>query len=230
MRKAAMMSVLTRSLCPSWIRKGTRLRTHSLASVLALCTIAPSSALSMEHAPVRSLLEMRRNNVVIQEWDLSCGAAALATILNYQHGDPVSEREVAAGLIRREEYLADPALVKFRQGFSLLDLKHYVDQRGYSGIGYGELTIEDLIERAPVMVPVNFNDYNHFVIFRGIWGNRALLADPAFGNRTMLVDKFKDGWLEYPNFGRVGFVVARHDEVAPPGELAPLPDDFVMLQ
>jgi predicted double-glycine peptidase len=230
MRKAAMMSLLRRSLSPGQIRRDTRLRSYASASALALCVIVPATAVSMERTPVRSLLEVRRDNVVIQEWDLSCGAAALATILNYQHGDPVSEREVAAGLIRREDYLADPALVKFRQGFSLLDLKRYVDQRGYSGIGYGELTVEDLIERAPVMVPVNFNDYNHFVIFRGIWGNRALLADPAFGNRTMLVDKFKDGWLEYPSFGRVGFVVARHDEVAPPGKLAPLPDDFVMLR
>ena len=33
-----------------------------------------------ERPPVRSLLEMRRDNVVIQEWDLSCGAAALTTL------------------------------------------------------------------------------------------------------------------------------------------------------
>ena len=47
--------------------------------------------------PVKSLLEMRHDNVVVQEWDLSCGAAALATILNYQYDDPVSEREIAEG-------------------------------------------------------------------------------------------------------------------------------------
>ena len=29
----------------------------------------------------------------MQEFDLSCGAAALATILRYQHGDAVTERE-----------------------------------------------------------------------------------------------------------------------------------------
>jgi predicted double-glycine peptidase len=34
-----------------------------------------------------------------------CGAAALATLLNYQHGDPISEREIAKGLIQREEYI-----------------------------------------------------------------------------------------------------------------------------
>jgi uncharacterized protein len=28
--------------------------------------------------PFQSLLEVRRNNVIVQKWDLSCGAAVLA--------------------------------------------------------------------------------------------------------------------------------------------------------
>ena len=57
--------------------------------------------LAAERGPVKSLLEMRRDRVVVQKWDLSCGAAALATLLNYQHGDPVPEREIAKVLIQR---------------------------------------------------------------------------------------------------------------------------------
>jgi predicted double-glycine peptidase len=121
-------------------------------------------------------------------------------------------------------------LVRARHGFSLLDLKRYVEQRGYQGIGYGKLTLEDLIQRAPVMVPVRLHGYNHFVVFRGSLGNRVLLADPAFGNRTMLAAKFEDAWLDYPEFGKVGFVVARADGTAPPNRLAPRPTDFVSLQ
>jgi predicted double-glycine peptidase len=49
--------------------------------------------------PVRSLLEMRRKNVVIQKWDLSCGAAALDILLRYKHGHPVTDSEVTRGLI-----------------------------------------------------------------------------------------------------------------------------------
>ena len=180
--------------------------------------------------PVKSLLEIRQERVVVQQWDLSCGAAALATILNYQHGDPVSEREIAKGLIEREEYIENPALVRVRQGFSLLDLKRYVEERGYQGIGYGQLTLEDLIEQAPIMVPISSKGYNHFVVFRGALGNRVLLADPAFGNRTMLAARFEDAWLDYPKFGRVGFVVARADDAAPPNQLAPVPSDFVFLR
>jgi predicted double-glycine peptidase len=181
-------------------------------------------------APVRSLLELRHDRVVVQQWDLSCGAAALATILNYQHGDPVSEREVAKGLIRREAYVANPYLVQARHGFSLLDLKRYVDARGYVGIGYGRLALDDLIELAPIMVPVRLNGYNHFVVFRGLRANRVLLADPAFGNRTMLADRFVDAWLDYPEFGKVGFVVAQQEGPLPPNQLAPRATDFVSLR
>lgn len=180
--------------------------------------------------PVTSLLEMRHQNVVVQEWDLSCGAAALATILNHQYDDPVSEREVAAGLIDRDEYLANPDLVRLQHGFSLLDLKRFVDERGYQGIGYGALDFQDLVDMAPIIVPVDLSGYPHFVVFRGALGNRVLLADPAFGNRTMLASKFESAWLDYPEFGKVGFVVAPVDGTAPQGRLAPTSLDFVSLR
>ena len=179
---------------------------------------------------VKSLLEMRHERVVIQEWDISCGAAALATIFNYQYGDPVPERDIAKALIKREEYLANPDLVRARHGFSFLDLKRFVDARGYQGIGYGNLEFQDLIDMAPIMVPVVLGAYPHFVVFRGALGNRVLLADPGFGNRTMLASKFEAAWLDYLEFGKVGFVVAPVDGTAPPGRLAPTSLDFVSLR
>ena len=48
-----------------------------------------------------------------------------------------------------------------------------------------KLELEDLIERAPIIVPILANGYNHFVVFRGMRGNRVLVADPAWGNRTL---------------------------------------------
>lgn len=201
-----------------------------LLLVSLCCWANPPTALARDRAPVRSLLEMRQDKVVVQQWDLSCGAAALATILNYQHNDAISEREIAKGLIKRDAYVADPSLVRARHGFSLLDLKRYVDERGYEGVGYGKLLIEDLIERAPVMVPVRFRGYNHFVVFRGAMGDSVLLADPAFGNRSMSIEKFEAAWLDYAEFGRVGFVVARRDGTTPPNRLAPRPSDFVVLR
>jgi predicted O-linked N-acetylglucosamine transferase (SPINDLY family)/predicted double-glycine peptidase len=202
----------------------------TIACCLVLAATFPSPTMADGPGPVKSLLEMRQDRVVVQQWDLSCGAAALATLLNYQHGDPISEREIAKGLIQREEYLAEPLLVRARHGFSLLDLKRYVEERGYRGIGYGQLTLDDLLERAPIMVPIRSRGYNHFVVFRGARGNRVLLADPAFGNQTMLAAAFESSWLDYPKFGHVGFVVERADGAPPPNQLAPAPSDFVSLR
>ena len=201
-----------------------------VASLLAgFALSAPAAALEPSR-PVKSLLEMRHDRVTIQNWDLSCGAAALGTILNHQYGDPVTEREIAKGMISRDKYLENPSLVKRRLGFSLLDLKTYVDQRGYRGIGYGKLELDDLIERAPLIVPISTRGYNHFVVFRGMRGNRVLIADPAWGNRTLRIDEFNDAWLTYPEFGRVGFVVAQRDGTLPTNHLAPRSDDFVFLR
>lgn len=176
---------------------------------------------------VRSLLEMRRDKVVVQEWDVSCGAAAVATLLIFQHGDQVSEEEVTRSLIRRKEYLANPTRVKEQQGFTLLDLKRFVDDRGYDGVALGKLTYADLLERAPILVPVRIWGYNHFVIFRGALGSRVLLADPAYGNRTMTIDSFTSAWIAYPEIGNVGFTVQRRDGAPPPNQLAPAQTDFL---
>jgi predicted double-glycine peptidase len=228
--------------------------------------------------PVQSVLEIRRERVMIQNWDLSCGAAALGTLLRYQFGESVTEQEIARALMRHAEYLRNPNLVQLQEGFSLLDLKRYVEayrvrpvswkpplnkrairsqiaqltpalsrsasrnvRRStrslarigpmYKAEGLGQLSFSDLIQRAPIMVPVNALGYNHFVVFRGVMGNRVLVADPAWGNRTMTIDKFQRMWLDYGEpMSHVGFVVERADGRKLPNRLQPTPRDFVMLQ
>ena len=252
-----------------WLVSGTL-----ALAVLLFCApgIAGEPYLADGRHPVRSLLEMRREGVMIQGWDLSCGAAALAILLRYEFGEPVTEKDIARGLMRRSEYVANPEVLQIREGFSLLDLKRYVNGYGaqaaesysprqkksvrskatsskgsrsarrstsartsiaglYRGEGLGQLELKDLIERAPVMVPINALGYNHFVVFRGVIGNRVLVADPAWGNRTMTIDKFQRMWLDYGEpMGHVGFVVTRADRRKPPNRLEPRPSEFVMLQ
>lgn len=200
-----------------------------LALLAAVGVLAPRAGPpASAREPVRSLLELRRQGVVVQQWDLSCGAAALATLLVFQHGDVVDEREITRGLINRKDYIENPELVRLRQGFSLLDLKRYVDGRGYTGIGYGRLDLARLLPLAPAIVPIRTQGYNHFVIFRGVGRGRVLVADPAFGNWTLTVPAFEAAWLDFGEIGRVAFVVAGADgKRAPPGGLAPQPGQFL---
>lgn len=146
----------------------------------------------------------------MQQWDTSCGAAALATLLRYQHGLGDSEKEIAEAMLR----VTDPLKVRVRGGFSLLDLKRYADARGLQGVGYMNLSLDNLMALGPAVVPIMTRGYPHFVIVRGRSDDKVLLADPAFGNRTMDADAFGNAWQ-----GSIGFIVRRRDNSVPPNEL-----------
>jgi predicted double-glycine peptidase len=198
------------------------------AFFVAATALTARASTPQPQPPVRSMLEIRERGVVVQKFDLSCGAAALATLLNYQFGDHVTEKEVTRGLIRRREYIEHPELVRVRQGFSLLDLKRYVTTRGYVGIGYGNLEMKDLVALAPLIVAVSPFGYNHFVVFKGLVGDKVVLADPAYGNRTMSREKFERMQINFPKIGKVGFVVTRDGSQAPPGELTVEASDLLV--
>jgi hypothetical protein len=81
------------------------------------------------------------------------------------------------------------------------------------------------------LVPVDALGYNHYVIFRGIIGDRVLLADPAWGNRTMTIDKFQRMWIDNGEpMGHIGFVVESADGRKLPNRMQPKPSDFVMFR
>lgn len=177
--------------------------------LLALLALAiPASPAAGPRRPVRSMVELRGDRVVRQGFDLSCGAAALSTLLTYEHGDPVSEAEVVAGLLRH----ADPRRIRLQGGFTLLDLKRYAAARGYRAAGYGGLDLASLSSLAPAIVPTLRNGQPHFMVFRGIVKGRAVLADPAYGNRTLAIGRFEGLWSP-----RVAFVVRRGAHAPAPG-------------
>lgn len=135
-------------------------------------------------AKVESLLERRWKHVSRQSLDVSCGSAALATILQYQFGDQVTEEALIRAILKQ----VSQKDVSDRGGFTLLDLKKAAIELGYTVHGY-KLTFERLVElNSPVLVPITVRGFKHFVVFRGMLGDRVVLADPAFGN--MLVPDF----------------------------------------
>jgi len=173
-----------------------------LTAIALLATAAsgggPAIAGAAGEEPVRSLSQIRNQGVVRQEWDLSCGAAAIATLFTYQLGRPVSERTVALAMLKR----TSSALVRARLGFSLLDLKLFAATQGVAAAAFADMDLTDLDRLAPAIVPINWLGFRHFVVYRGRREGRVLLADPAFGNRTLAEDRFRSIWA-----GGIGFIV-----------------------
>src|ERR1700733_4247333 len=98
---------------PALSARSSQLPTSDLIKMLIRSVIAGALILATSfvyrcdpaeaYQPVRSLLEIRHNHVIIQKWGLSCGAAALATVLHDEFGEPVTEKTVAEALMSRAE-------------------------------------------------------------------------------------------------------------------------------
>jgi hypothetical protein len=171
-----------------------------LPLVAALLAGLPAARANATSASMQSLKEIRERAVVMQRWETSCAAASLATVLTYAFADPVSERHVVASMLGRTE----PARVQARGGFSLLDMKRFVEQRGYGGAAYNHLSLADLkLFRAPI-VAIRVHGINHYVVVNAITDRDVRVADPAFGNRAMPLNRFQKLWLD-----GLAFVVTR---------------------
>jgi len=163
---------------------------------------------------------IKKENIVTQSLDFSCGAAGMSTLMNFYLGETVSEEEIINEMLN----LVSLDKVIERRGFSLLDLKTFAESRGYKVTGY-KMDANFLRNlRQPVLVPINFRSYSHFVIVKGIYGDRVFIADPASGNMSMKISKFLKMW-----HNGIGLVI--EDEDADPDEQYALKineDDLVM--
>ncbi|MFT4025599.1 MAG: C39 family peptidase [Novosphingobium sp.] len=125
---------------------------------------------------IMSWAEIPFRSVVAQQFDFSCGSAAVATLLTYHYGRPTPERPVFAAMWAA----GDQAAIR-RSGFSMLDIKQYLDGIGLRTEGY-RLSIEQLarLDR-PGIIILDFNGYRHFVVVKGIARGQVLIGDPMRG-------------------------------------------------
>jgi predicted double-glycine peptidase len=141
---------------------------------------------------IRSWKELRDQNIVIQAFDYSCGAGALATLMRYYFGDAVTEEGILLGILgsmSREE-VED----REKNGLSLLDLKLCAERLGYQAAGV-KLNYASLPKlKGPVLIHLERKDYRHFAVLKGVQGDRVYLADPSRGNIRMSVERFANEW------------------------------------
>ncbi|MGY2462114.1 C39 family peptidase [Vreelandella sulfidaeris] len=182
------MKTVAISLLSLTLIAGTTLPTkRAEASPIRLGNIVPGTLVTKE---VQSIRELRFENLIAQETDFSCGAASLATILKYAYGwSDVTEVDVLEGMFA----VSDPELAQ-RMGFSLLDLRNYVESIGMRARGY-EIE-EDALDAVsiPVIVLLDLAGYQHFVVMKKVVGDRVYIGDPSLGNTIMPRSDFMEAW------------------------------------
>jgi len=136
--------------------------------------------------PVTSMKARPFKTVVMQQYDFSCGAAVVATVLTHHYGQKVPEDEVFTSMYEN----GDQAVIQ-NEGFSFLDMKAYFTRVGMKADGF-ELTLDEIEDLGvPVIALINLEGYFHFVVVKGIKGERVLIGDPAFGTMVMDREKFE---------------------------------------
>lgn len=138
---------------------------------------------------VESFQEKKYRATLAQQYDFSCGSAALATLLTYNYDTPVSEQAVFNEMIEH----GDKAVIA-KSGFSLLDLKNYLKRHGMEANGYRAPLEKLAAVKVPAIVLVNVRGYSHFVVLEGIRDGWVLLSDPANGMRDEPVGEFENQW------------------------------------
>lgn len=173
----------------------------SIAGMVSLNTIASGGNFSIA---VSSIAEQRFKTVYKQQFDFSCGSAALASLLSFHYDDTVSEYSVFSEMYEHGDQLKIQS-----KGFSLLDMQRYLSQRGYKSNGF-HITLKQLEKaQVPAITIINNNGYLHFVIIKSSNNHEVLIGDPAAGVKVIALNEFKEMWGN-----RIIFVIQDKKEIA----------------
>jgi len=188
----------------------------NLARLLAFATIVwtasavggtvdlPTQVGGAFSVPAQSLREARFNSTVRQQYDFSCGSAALSTLLTHHYDFPIGEAQVFQQMYER----GDPDKIK-AEGFSLLDMKVFLEANGFEADGF-EAPLDKLVSAGlPAIALVNEKGYNHFVVVKGVKHGRVLIGDPSGGTRSTSIESFNAVWVN-----QILFVVTNKQDAA----------------
>lgn len=147
---------------------------------------AASNGISLR---METMLERRFRTVVRQHYDFSCGSAALATLLRFHYGVRANETSVFNGMWAE----GDRAQIQAK-GFSLLDMRRYLNSIGISAEGY-RVTLDQIAKtKVPGIALVVTGGYRHFVVIKGLTADEVLVGDPSRGLLTMPRKQFEGSW------------------------------------
>ena len=167
----------------------------TLAALAGLCAAAPSLADTVNlpyemggaySLPVTSIKGARFRAMVRQQYDFSCGSAALSTLLTYHYGYKVSEEQIFAEMYAK----GDQPKIR-NEGFSLFDMKRYLENHGFQADGF-EAPLDKLEQTGiTVIVLISASSGTPQSLRRD---GRVLVGDPSGGTRALTQQAFAGLW------------------------------------
>lgn len=174
--------------------RGRHLRRLAAAMLLLMApsglAIAPAPAAAQQHTgfviptmpgggfqvDMGTMLDRKFYTVIRQQYDFSCGSAALATLLHYHYGIPANEEMTFTGMWEK----GDQAAIR-KNGFSLLDMKRYLGSHGLETQGF-RVTLDQIAKtRVPGIALTVTKGYRHFIVIKGVSDTEVLVGDPSRG-------------------------------------------------
>lgn len=157
--------------------------------VCVLCFAVPE-VIQAANAP-SSYLELRYSHVVDQTTEVSCGAAAIATLLTYFYDTVVAENEMMdlalASMVTRSK------TASYEHGVTAYDLRVALAAKGLDSKGFlvEPAALRDYFARGGLPVVIHIaKPERHFEVAVGMIGNQLILADPAWGRSVVQLTWF----------------------------------------
>lgn len=168
----------------------------SLSLLILLCNQAHSYQAEENKIPITPWKDLRDYWVVKQEYDYSCGASSLATILNYYYNMDITEQKILfdMNLNKNIASFADLSQVAIRYNFKPIAIRTSFD-------GLKNLKI-------PVIVYIQYQREEHFSVLKSIDNRYVYLADSKWGNVKIQHKKFKEMWHTPIDDGASGRILA----------------------
>ena len=171
---------------------------------------------------VKSYQEQLFGDVYRQQYDFSCGSAAVASLLSFHYGIEASENAIFEYMFKN----GDREKIE-EQGFSMLDMKDYLRSIGLNAEGYN-IPIEIFRKiQIPAITIVNFDGYMHFVVIKGINSKNIILGDPSRGTLVLPIEEFKPYYKNAvllvknkTKLGRKSFITAENYNIYSPSPIS----------
>jgi uncharacterized protein len=157
--------------------------------IAAQVQLGPEATGGHYSVKVMSWADIPFRSIVRQRYDFSCGSAAVATLLTYHYGRPTTEQMSFA-----EMWNAGDKSIITKSGFSMFDMKNYLQSIGLHSEGY-RMSVDDLAKaKRPSIVLLDLNGFKHFVVVKGVQNKTVLVGDSIRGLTQFSAEEFQKSW------------------------------------